>query len=116
MLRLLKSRYQKQSLLNILNFYKSTERRLVFDMQDLMDSSLTDLVSANVNDDISCYWPDKISKFYGRRDVVDTSEGEIHIIDDFGNNILYSESLGSLVETIEELKRLGSFYIEKSEL
>ncbi|CAG9315550.1 unnamed protein product [Blepharisma stoltei] len=120
LLRLLKSRFQKQSILNILNAMKSIERRIFFDMQDLMQGQNTKLIE-NVNkyveeENITHYWPDKCAELYGRKNNIETLEGEIYVQDEFGYNILYKEAVDDFNELLEELKKLGSFYIDKFEL
>ena len=49
------------------------------------------------------------------RIVVDQALEEIQVINEFGQKIIYSESLNDLVELEEELIKIGSFYINQHE-
>ena len=49
------------------------------------------------------------------RIIVDQDLEEIQIINEFGQKIVYSESLNDLVELEEEMIKIGSYYINQHE-
>lgn len=52
-----------------------------------------------------------------RRDriVVDSENQEVKVLNEYGNEIIYFESLNDLVELEEELVKIGSYYINQHE-
>ena len=124
-LKLLKSRGLKQKLYEVLNYFRSVERRLCLDITDLENSSdnmfkqtaqSSNALLDSLDGEITQYLPDKMPKLYGRQDFVEYLGGSIYIIDETGEYIIYSQVENDVKKILDELILLGSFYIDKYEV
>ena len=124
-LKFLKSRGYRQNLFDIFNYYRSTERKLRLDITGLhkaTESVFTQSTqSANpllesLDGEITQYLPDKMPEIYGREDSTEFLEGNIYIIDETGEYIIYSQVEEDVKTIVKELLLLGSFYIDKFEV
>ncbi|CAG9310909.1 unnamed protein product [Blepharisma stoltei] len=126
-LKLLKSRNLKQKLIDMLNVYRSIQRRLSFDISDLgsreqlkPDAELDILVKDNTGHNPTVPSPktvnsdnifDKVPSLFGRRDQFEYVENEIYVKDDQGEYVAYTVILDDYKEIEKELIKLGSYYI-----
>lgn len=101
---LLKNRKLKSRLIDLLNVFRSIERRLVLDLydKDMRENLLEFKISQNC-------------KLSSRRDEIVEMNDEVYVKDCFDEYIVYDCVEGDFVEVKEKLIRLGSFYIEKYE-
>jgi len=129
-LKLLKNRNMKQKLLEVLNVFRSIQRRLAFDISDLSSREELNLensdhnnsesvhlnpVLPNIDLPLANYLPSNKPFLYGRQDKIETVEGTYYVRDETGQFVFYSCAEEDYNELKEELMKLGSFYIEKYE-
>lgn len=124
-LKYLKSRGLKLKLFELFNYFRSCERRLSLDLQ-FAETKLKKLFhpSASANDkliesldgEISQYLPDKMPELYGRQDNVENLEGNLYIVDETGEYIIYKPVESDVKSILDELLLLGSYFIDKYEV
>lgn len=129
-LRMIKSRNYKQRLLDILNVYRSIQKRLAYDMSDIgtreeirPDMNLTSYPKGkdgvnpclSYNAQASDYKPEKFPSLYARQDKIEVVSGDYYIKNNKGLYIVYTIIDKDYREIIEELIKIGSFFIEKYE-
>lgn len=130
-LRMIKSRTLKQKLLDILNIYRSIQKRLAYDMCDIgtreelrPEAKLSDYPkgtegfnpSLHYTEQVSMeYYPERFPGLYGRRDSIEKYDGDYYVKNNKDLYIVYSIIDKDYRELIEELIKIGSYYIEKYE-
>lgn len=124
-LKLLKSRGLRQKLFEVFNYYSSIERKLVLDISHLDKASENVFTQSekssnplleSLDGEITQYLPDKMPEIYGRQDCVEIIEGNIYIIDEAGEYIIYADVEAKVTKILNELLLLGTFYIDKYEV
>ena len=124
-LKLLKSRGLKQKLFEFFNYYRSVERKLCFDIsymhkatENMFNQSKqsSNTLLESLDGEVTQYLPDKMPELYGRQDFFEYLEGNIYVIDEYGEYIIYSQVENDVKELLFELLLLGSFYIDKYEV
>ena len=100
-LKLLKSRELKFKLLGILNVFRSVERRLNMDIQDIPHILKADFKKVSLEN---------------RTDSIEIIEGEYYIKDSKEEWIIYKVVFEDFEDTIKWLVQIGSFFIEKHEV
>ncbi|OMJ74126.1 hypothetical protein SteCoe_27013 [Stentor coeruleus] len=122
-LKLLKSRSMKQKLFEIFNFFRSVERKLCLDLNDIQKSykvkpttQSSNPLLESLDGEITQYMPDKMPEIYGRQDLIEYLEGSIYVVDEIGEYIMYSLAEKDVRKILDELLLLGSYYIDKYEV
>ena len=130
-MRMIKSRGLKQKLMDILNVYRSIQKRLAYDISDLgtrdelrPDNSLSPFPRKSegynpglpyAEKEVSGFTPEKFPSLYGRQDTVEVIDGEYYIKNSRGLYIVYTIIDEDYKELVEDLVKIGSYYIEKYE-
>jgi hypothetical protein len=124
-LKYLKSRGLKLKLFELFNYFTSCERRLSLDLhysetisKTLFHPSASSKhpLLESLDGEITQYLPDKFPELYGRQDTIETIEGNLYIVDETGEYIIYKPVEHQVKLIFEELLLLGSFFIDKYEV
>jgi hypothetical protein len=131
----LRSRKFKQRMLDILNAFRSIQKKLTFDMLDIgvrdqltpekdkpipapqnpSSKKMTNTVLPSVNDFKSEFSPQTVTQLGNREDLVEIIDNEICVKDTQGEYIFYSIANQDYENLVSELVKLGSYYIQKYE-
>lgn len=130
-LSMIKSRNNKQRLFDILNVFRSIQKRLAYDICDFgtrvelrPDYFKKDVVQVNKgfnpalnysDTDLQDTYPKAFPGLYGRKDTIEVLFEDYYIKNNKGVYIVYSIIDKDYSELIEELIKIGSYYIEKYE-
>lgn len=131
----LKSRKFKQRLLDILNAFRSIQKKLTFDMLDIgvrdqltpekdkivpnptvTAKKIVSPVMPSVEDFKSDFCPQTVIQLGNREDLVEIIDNEICVKDHQGEYIHYSIVSQDYENLMAELVKLGSYYIQKYEI
>lgn len=130
-LSMIKSRNNKQRLFDILNVYRSIQKRLAYDICDLgtrvelrpdnpkkefpvINKGFNPILNYSDTDLLDTY-PKTFPGLYGRRDTIELINEDYYVKNNKGLFIVYSIVDKDYSELIEELVKIGSYYIEKYE-
>lgn len=102
LLVLLKNRKMKNRIIDLLNGFRSIQRRVVIDLNDL--ELREDFFGVKVID---------IKKLQGRWDFINEVESEVYVKDGNNEYVVYDCVLEDYNEISKQLILLGTFYIEK---
>ena len=129
-LRMIKSRNLKQRLLDILNVYRCIQKRLAYDMCDIgtreelrPDNKFTSYPVKKegynhalfYDQEVTGFYPEGFPGIYGRQDSIEIIDGDYYVKNNKGLYIIYTVIDKDYREIIDELIKIGSFFIEKYE-
>lgn len=130
-LRMIKSRDLKQKLFDILNVFRSIQKRITYDINDLgtreelrPDCEFSEIprrksgfnpILPYFDLENKNFTPEKFPGLYGRQDTIEKINGDYYIKNNRGLYIVYTIIDSDYKEIVEELVKIGSFYIEKYE-
>lgn len=130
-LNMIKSRNKKQELFDVLNVYRAIQKRLAYDMTDLgtreeirPDQEKKEFLQVKkgfnpalnyLSNEANDFFPKGFPGLYGRRDVIEKLFGDYYVKSNKGDYVVYSIIDKDYSEVIEELIKIGSFFIEKYE-